>query len=170
MCVGVALPLWRYWRPRFRKLKDIDHEERTLAESHLVGAEQEELQVLGVATDSESTLMADNAVKTVKRHRRLRKGKALAYRHVVLSELKVRFGCPERNAANLGAVRRAAYAIMGDHGLRPSHQHALIGMLVESTFIPDQYDCAAEQWRLSWAVKERLLYFKSLGVRSWWQH
>lgn len=180
-------------KARFRKLDILDSASTTLAESHLLSGSVEELRVEGEERPSireaalnEEVLFVvgtepiysngsrdfeprtdgftlDGEVSTIRRHRRIKRGRKGKYTSDLLADLKNRFGTPVRNAANLLAVRRAAVAMMNDGGLRPTHQRTILASLVEMVFVPDQFECEAEAWRSSALVEERRRYFASLG-------
>lgn len=65
------------------------------------------------------------------------------YISALVCECKNRFGTPERTNANKLAVRKFALDRMTSHGLRPTHIHQVLPMVVELTF------CVSESERVA---------------------
>lgn len=70
------------------------------------------------------------------------------YISALVCECKNRFGVPERTNANKLAVRKFALDRMTSHGLRPSHIHQVLPLVVELTF------CQSESERVAAAYGE----------------
>lgn len=84
------------------------------------------------------------------------------YIAALLCETKNRFGVPDRTNANKLAVRKFALDRMTSHGLRPSHIHQVLPLVVELTF------CKSESERQAAAYGEAAQQsFERGGVLNW---
>lgn len=70
------------------------------------------------------------------------------YISALVAECKNRFGAPDRTSANKLAVRKFALDRMTSHGLRPTHIHQVLPLVVELTF------CESESERIAAAYGE----------------
>ncbi len=84
------------------------------------------------------------------------------YVSAVVAECKNRFGRPERTTANRLAVRKFALDRMTSHGLRPTHVHQALPMVVELTFCESaaEREAAVYEAAARWSEKQR-------GEGSW---
>jgi hypothetical protein len=77
--------------------------------------------------------------------RRVQKDVTQVYARRVYDACKAKFGTPKNTEANYRAVWRFAQTVMKDHGLRPSHQAALLPVVVANTFIPSLDEMVAQR-------------------------
>jgi len=99
-----------------------------------------------------------------RRHRRLHKHTTNQYMKTLVAEIKVKVGTPEDKECNRQVVRRLARGFMEAHGLRPSHQAAIINTVIELVFTPGDDELKAIRLRNGDYVRWR----KNQRVNSWW--
>lgn len=87
------------------------------------------------------------------------------YVSALVAECKNRFGVPDRTNANKLAVRKFALDRMTSHGLRPTHIHQVLPLVVELTFCESESERRAAAfgeaareaqrggWALSWVLR-----------------
>ncbi len=84
------------------------------------------------------------------------------YVAALAQETKNRFGQPARTSANLLAVRKYALDRMTKHGLRPTHIHETLPLVVELTFAESATEAEARRWAEAIRVANG-------GKVSWWR-
>lgn len=94
----------------------------------------------------------DRTLVDVKQHRKVRSGCRLKYMNCVLSDVKNKFGTPERNVANVKAVQRYANNVMSKHGVRPTHIKRMLPMIVSMAFVPSNDEVEAVRFLNSGAA------------------
>lgn len=89
------------------------------------------------------------------------------YTRALVAEAKNRFGKPQRNNANLLAVRKFCLDKMSKHGVRPSHIAKHLALCVELVFIESQSECEAREMMESYRIDSLSWY--SWAVTMWEQ-
>lgn len=92
-----------------------------------------------------------------KRHRRLPhcRGTRNDYLKTVIAECKAKLGTPTDKEANRMVIRRVARGLMEAHGLRPTHQQAIMQMVIEGVLTPGTDELMAKRWARSTYVTWR---------------
>lgn len=102
----------------------------------------------------------------VDHHRRVERAKRVPYMNTVIAECRLTFGVPVRNDANEKAVRRVAVKLMKTHGVRPSHMNTMLPTIVETVFIPSNYDIEARRLSTGWAAWLRIQRWTGLSFTA----
>lgn len=106
-----------------------------------------------------SNMDIENSPVAERRHRRLPHQRSSRERDVyvrtVVAELKVKLGTPVRKASNDAIIRRLARGLMEVHGLRPTHQSAIINQVIAMVYIPSDGEIEASELTNSWVARYR---------------
>lgn len=131
------------------------------------GIDHSEVQSLASRSDVRGVAKLDSSLVEVKQHRKVRRGAQMKYMNCVIAECKAKFASPDNNTANHKAVNRFANGIMVKHGLRPSHIKMYLPIVVQMTFIPNDYELeAAKLFGVNGSVQSRLEYLIRNGVNG----
>lgn len=109
--------------------------------------------------NSKPTAPVESAVNT----RRI--ADKVRYTQALVCEVKNRFGTPNRNAANLLAVRRFALDAGTRHGVRPTHLAQVLPMVVELTFLRTDDELWSEEMMACWEAVSR----RAGASRGWYR-
>lgn len=71
--------------------------------------------------------------------------KRVPYMRTVVSQAKARFGRPNRNAANVLAIRKFVNDLMERHKVRPTHRAAMVPIVVECVFMESSSEKSARE-------------------------
>ncbi len=110
-------------------------------------------------------LELDNTPVKERRHRRLprTRGEKTSYIKCVIAEVKAKVGTLTDKEANRMVARRVARGLMEAHGLRPTHQQAILPLVIEGVLTPGKDEILAQQWGRSLHVQWR----RAGGIFSW---
>lgn len=102
-------------------------------------------------------LELDNTPVKERRHRRLprQRGEKTSYIKCVIAEVKAKVGTLSDKEANRMVIRRVARGLMEAHGLRPTHQQAILPLVIEGALTPGSDELLAEKWGRSLHVRWR---------------
>lgn len=114
-----------------------------------------------------SNMDIDNSPVAERRHRRLPHTRSSrerdTYVRCVVAEIKVKLGTPSKRQSNDTIIRRMARNLMEVHGLRPTHQAAVINRIIAMVYIPSDDEIEASNLHNSWEAKFRRW---QVGARS----
>jgi len=151
---------------------NVPHAENAQFESNLacVNPSTHDLGIDDIDMVNERTVLVeglelDNTPVKERRHRRLprtRKDKT-SYLKCVIAEVKAKVGTLSDKEANRMVARRVARGLMEAHGLRPTHQQAILPLVIEGVLTPGDEELKAAAWGRSLPVRWR----RAGGKTSW---
>jgi hypothetical protein len=102
-------------------------------------------------------------------HRRIaqRMHRTLAYK--LAEATKLRFGCPDRDGANLKAVRKHIFDQIQELGLNNSDAARAIDRAVELVFVPTDEEIFAAGIPRCMEANRRLRLYRYGEARTWWE-
>jgi hypothetical protein len=101
-------------------------------------------------------VLLDRDALEVKEHRRIHKKYSNKFAMCMLAEVKIKFGTPKRNKANVLSIRRYLAQLMKQRGVRAVDQARVIHYVVAAAFIPSEDEIAANVWLNTDIAQSRL--------------
>ncbi len=107
-------------------------------------------------------VVLENEQHRVRNHYRV--NNQFNFSQIIVNEAKNRFGCPQRNKANLLAVRKFLVDRMTAVNVRPTHMNRMLPLCIEMVFVPNDSEMAAERIAACWEATRG-----SSGYKRWYR-